>query len=75
MKVLLRFLFLPAMFLLLVGCGKTAVSAEPTIAPQPTAEPTVAAEPTATSRNAYNPDPTLIASTGRPQFVTAYADW
>lgn len=79
MKVLLRFLFLPALFFLLAGCGttstETAVSAEPTIAPQPTAEPTVAAEPTAASRNAYNPDPTLVASTGRPQFVTAYADW
>ncbi|MCA9997835.1 MAG: hypothetical protein KDE56_18880 [Anaerolineales bacterium] len=68
MKALLRFLFLPALFLLLVGCGSTAT-------PQPTAAPTIAAEPTTPSHNAYDPDPTLIANTGRPQFVSAYADW
>lgn len=71
MNTLLRFLFLPALLLLLVGCGQevaeTAVS--PTTAPSPTVAPT------APSRDPYNPDPTLIANTGRPQFVTAYADW
>lgn len=83
MKHLLRFLFLKTLLLLLaVGCTtaveETAVSPAPSPTPQPTATAvaTVAAEPAATaSHNAYNPDITLLSATGRPQFVTAYADW
>jgi hypothetical protein len=84
MKHLLRFLFLQTLFLLLaVGCTtgmeETAVSTPPSPTPQPTATAvaTVAAEPAATAshNDAYNPDITLLSTTGRPQFVTAYADW
>jgi protein-disulfide isomerase len=70
MKLILRIGFLSLMALIAAACATTSLTT-------PTAQPTSTPAPTQANTNqGYVPsDVSLVANTGRPQFLDSYADW
>jgi uncharacterized lipoprotein YajG len=67
MKLILRILFLSLLASVTAACAATS-STIPAAQPEATAVPT--------QPNSYVPsDVSLVANTGRPQFLDSYADW
>lgn len=69
MRLILRILFLTLLAMVAAACATTA----PTAQPEATSAPTQAA---VTNAQGYVPsDVSIVANTGRPQFLDSYADW
>ncbi len=72
MKFIFRILFLSFLAVVAAACATTT-------SPTPTAQPDAAVAPTeasVTSDQGYVPsDLSMVANTGRPQFLDSYADW
>jgi len=69
MKLILRILFLILLAFVAAACASSTT---------PTAQPEAASTvpPQATSDQGYVPsDVSMVANTGRPQFLDSYADW
>jgi thiol:disulfide interchange protein len=72
-KFIFRILFLSAVALVAAACAST--SATPTRETAPTVTPDITPDQDV-SDQAYAPsDVSLVANTGKPQFLDSYADW